>query len=538
MSREVEIRKALDEHVSRARRSLGSTGALSFAHIYLGAVFHQKVSLMQDELFWSCDIATRRRNQRIAVAAPRGHAKSSVVSLAYVLWSALYNKEPFILLVSATRTQAVDQLRNIKRELQSNELLIRDFPDLCYPPGAKSHPKPWRDEHITLRNGVTIKAFGANQSIRGIRQGPHRPSLIVVDDLEDQEHVASTEQRRKLRSWFERTLLKTGDGRTNVIVVGTILHYDALLAHLTEPRDEDRTPGWEGKRHKAVLRFADREDLWQEWEAIRTGRQPYGKGSLEERAARFLDENRKAMLKGTKVLWPERESYERLMEMRLIEGRASFQAEKQNEPLDPDECLFREEDFIYWDEDFRGPDDLIRHLGPRTRFFGACDPSLGRGQGSDYTAIVILAEDRQSKLLYVVAADIARRSPEKTIERILEYNRMYPFRAFGVEANQFQSLMSADLKRRFREQGKWVKIVDLTNSQNKIGRVSQLEPLIAQGRLRLSKRHRELLDQLRLFPLAAHDDGPDALEMAIRTHQLGQHSVTVRGPDGTIWSQS
>ena len=47
------------------------------------------------------------------------------------------------------------------------------------------------------------------------------------------------------------------------------------------------------------------------------------------------------------------------------------------------------------------------------------------------------------------------------------------------------------------------------------GRIQSLQPLISSGTLRLSRRHNTLVDQLRYFPLGAHDDGPDALEMAV-----------------------
>ena len=53
------------------------------------------------------------------------------------------------------------------------------------------------------------------------------------------------------------------------------------------------------------------------------------------------------------------------------------------------------------------------------------------------------------------------------------------------------------------------------NRANKQSRIAGLEPQVAQGRIRLCRRHQLLLDQLRQFPLAAHDDGPDALEMAV-----------------------
>jgi hypothetical protein len=152
---------------------------------------------MHRDLFKDLKDASINRPKRIAIAAPRGHAKTTLVSLAYVLWCAVYAREQYILLISATKELAAGLLKNVKNELQTNSLLLQDFPEVCYPPGARPAPKPWRDNQIVLRNKVAFKALGANQAVRGTKHGPFRPTLIVVDDLEDQEQV---------RSWTKWTM--------------------------------------------------------------------------------------------------------------------------------------------------------------------------------------------------------------------------------------------------------------------------------------------------------------------------------------------
>jgi hypothetical protein len=57
------------------------------------------------------------------------------------------------------------------------------------------------------------------------------------------------------------------------------------------------------------------------------------------------------------------------------------------------------------------------------------------------------------------------------------------------------------------------------NTMNKQMRIRLLGPFLSQHRLRFhagTGSTRLLVDQLRDFPLGAHDDGPDALEMALR----------------------
>lgn len=370
-----------------------------------------------------------------------------------------------------------------------------------------------------------IRALGAGQGVRGLKHRHDRPTLIPVDDLENQEECASAEQRHKLWDWFHNTLLKAGTGRTNVIVVGTIVHYDSLLAKLTAPTlERGKGVGWDRRLYRAVEEFAARSDLWDRWEAIRYGEEEHDDQTGPEASGAYFRANRQQMLRGTKVLWGERETYLELIQMRADEGRVSFQCEKQNEPVDPEECLFSQASLRYWDDDYPDVARLLRRLGPGVKFYGACDPSLGRSANrGDFTAIVTLAQSAETKTLYVIDADIARRTPDQTIARIVALSQAYKYRGFAFESNQFQEVLAEQLRKRAREAGVSLYPKSVTNTTHKQTRIESLEPLVVSGQLRFSRRHQLLLEQLRQFRLAAHDDGPDALEMAVemaRKHRV------------------
>lgn len=359
--------------LSAKRRSLGKRSPHDFARVYLDHHFVKPPSRMHLELFDQLRGLSDQRGRRLAIAAPRGHAKTTVVSLAYVLWCLLYRKEMFILIVSATREQAVQILADLTRELKGNPRLIEDFPEICEPLIAgRSLPLGSdcasgrgtsvgsrgggggvrvRGHHLVLPNDACVRVLGAGQGVRGMKHRQHRPSLIIGDDLEELEPTLSDEQRRKTLDWFNKTLLKAGNPQTNVVVVGTILHYDSLLANLTQELPQrGKAAGWDGKVYRAVESFSMNPSLWEQWEAIRFGLEENKERSGVEASRHFFHTNRVQMLEGTKVLWPEVEPYERLMEIRADEGRSSFQSEKQNEPLDPEKCLFRENSFVYWDK--------------------------------------------------------------------------------------------------------------------------------------------------------------------------------------------
>ncbi len=401
-------------------------------------------------------------------------------------------------------------MKDIKQQLRSNPLLVSDFPEVC----SGKKPRPWRDNQIQLPNGAMIRAYGAGQSPRGIKNDKDRPGLIIADDLENEEQVESEEQREKLRSWFSGTLLNTGHQYTNVIVVGTILHQNSLLANLV---DSQRSPGWDGKTYRAIIETSDFPEMWARWSSIFRSRDEYKGKTGAAGAKKYFRYKKEWMLKGTKVLWPEWDSYHDLMLLRQTEGDIYFQREKQNCPMDPRRCIFKIENIIFWDDEFHDTQHLIEAIGNRARFFGACDPSMGRTAKADYTAIIVLLKDIRTKIMYVIAADLLHCTPDQAIQRIVQYADIYRFSRFAVESNNFQQLMVDDLKRRLLLNGRKIYIKSLHHNSHKNSRIISLETYVSQGFLRFNRKHQDLLLQLTQFPLAKNDDGPDALEMAVDT---------------------
>lgn len=498
------------------RRKLGGRSPQAFAEIYLKNNCSAPYSRMHLEIFEKLIDITNARKAKVAIAAPRGHAKSTIVSLVYVLWCVLYDKEKLIVIASNTTEQAINLLKDIKYQLKENPLLTTDFPEIF----RAKKPKPWRDNKIQLPNGVMICAYGAGQSPRGIKNDKDRPGLIICDDLENEEQCESQEQREKLQSWFSGTLLNTGYHDTNVIVVGTILHQESLLANLV---DKQRKPGWDGKLYQAVEQFSDNPKHWENWSSIFRNKQEYKGYTGKDGADLFYKEYKSHLLAGTKVLWPEQENYHLLMVLRETEGDIFFQREKQNTPLDPQKCIFKEENMHFWDDQFADIQNLIEAVGRYGVFYGACDPSLGRSTKADYTAIIVLLKDTKTNILYIIAADLVYYTPDQTIERIMQYSGMYNISQFVVESNNFQQLMVNDLKRRITQKGYKTFVIAKNHGSNKNARISGLETYVTQGFVRFNKKHQELLRQLLQFPMAKNDDGPDALEMAVELARSPGH---------------
>lgn len=506
----------------RLRRTTALASPRAFAEVYLAQAFGAEPAPFHVELFDEVERATpapgsgpgARCGARLAIAAPRGHAKSTILTRAFPLWALLSGRERYVLIVSATADQATRLLDHIKRQIETNDLIRADFPSLAR--RGPHAPAPWRKNalRIPLDSGdALVWAYGAGQRLRGARHGADRPGLIIADDLEDTASAQSEEQRGVLAAWFDGTLVKAGTPATNVLVVGTVLHQRSLLACLLDPGER---PGWRGLVYRAIVREASDAPLWDRWASVYRGGLEHEGQRGPDAARRFYEAHRASMDEGAEALWPAVYPYATLMEISLREGRASFSAEYQNQPTDPQLCLFAERRLVFWDDRVEDIEQLRAALGSGTRWFAACDPSFGAGDSSDYSAIVVVAQRPDPLVRSVVVADIARRSPAQTIETLVAYVRSLTIEAVAVEANHFQRLMADQLSGRIRDEGLSCNVVPVTNSGSKLARIGALDVEIGLGRLEFSRSHHRLLEQLRGFPLARHDDGPDALEMAVR----------------------
>jgi predicted phage terminase large subunit-like protein len=494
-----EFSLQLKADVARQMRREGraAQSLLEWGRHYLPHYFTSPPSRMHRWLADRLDRMTVERGTKLNVIGPRGGAKSTLGTLAHALRAALEGFEPYIWIVSDTKHQACCHLENLKLELTGNAALAEDYPH------AAGKGRTWRAHAIRLNNGVTIEAFGTGQRIRGRRSGPNRPTLVVCDDLQNDGHMRSAAAREQSLRWFEGTLLKAGTAETNVVNLATALHRDALALQL------DRTPGWTSRVFAAIEQWPENMSLWHEWERIYCDLQ----SPISQQVARtFYDGRREAMDTGARLLWPEVEDLYALMCMRVEGGRTAFEREKQGAPLSPDACEWPE---TYFDEQIWF-DEWPANLRAKVV---TLDPSKGRdARRGDFSAFVLLGVDAEGHLY--VEADLARRPTPEMVAAGVELCRRFRPDAFGVETNQYQELLATEFEYEFRRQG----IVDVQpwsvdNRVNKQVRIRRLGPYLSGRRLRFkndSPGTALLVEQLREFPAADHDDGPDALEMAIR----------------------
>lgn len=316
---------ALDEAERRLAQS--GTSYEAWAYRYLPKHFAMEPGEFHREIYEDLQSVLHQKTisgrlyDAVAYAYPRGHGKTTTMFGA-ILW-VVYEWErmrhfqgspPFILIVSDTLDQARDRALEIRDEIEANDALIADYGELAPDArermgvasnrGGRQTRIKWTETDFTTRSGVRIKAVGSGSKVRGLLRKGLRPSLIVIDDLENDQHVETKAQRLKLERWLTKALIPCGiEGRMLMVVVGTILHEDSLLAKLLKP---DRYVGW-----------------------------------LKRRYAALYTETGTPSVEGTRPLWPSQWPVHKLIARREKIGSIAFAQEYLNQAVDEATTLFR-----------------------------------------------------------------------------------------------------------------------------------------------------------------------------------------------------
>ena len=433
------------------------------------------------------EILNSPKNEQDGIAAPRGEAKSTLVTQLFTLWCIVTHRKHYILLVMDSIDQAYPMLEAIKAELEFNPRLAMDFADVC------GQGRVWQAGTVVTANDIKVQVAGSGKKLRGLRHGAFRPDLVILDDIENDEQVRNPAQRDKLEIWLKSAVLHLGGvgQKFDVVYIGTILHYDSVLNRTLH------NPMWHSMKFKAMLAFPERMDLWDEWEAILRNNGNAGAAMAQA----FYEANKAEMERGAQTSWAARGVLD-LMKIRARDGHEAFDSELQNDPVSSENAPFANA-MKFWTE---LPPDLV--------YFGALDPSLGKaGASRDPSAILVGGYQRSTGKLFVVAAQIKKRLPDLIIEDVIRLHQQYRCALWFVETVQFQEFLKDELVKRSAARGCPVPARAVKPIADKLLRIETLQPHMANGLIWLHDTQATLIEQLRHFPKAAHDDGPDALQM-------------------------
>ncbi len=207
-----------------------------FFNFYFAHYVKYKTGNFQKEIF---ALTENEAIKNLYVVAFRGSGKSTIITTSYPIWAILgIQQKKFVLIICQTRNQAKQHMTNLKRELESNQLLKNDLGPF------HEESDEWGSSSLVFSDmNARITAASMEQSIRGLRHGQHRPDLIIGDDIENMASAKTKEGRQKTYEWLKGEVIPTGDRNTRLIIVGNLLHEDSLLMHLKRDIEEGTSDG-------------------------------------------------------------------------------------------------------------------------------------------------------------------------------------------------------------------------------------------------------------------------------------------------------
>lgn len=296
-----------------------------------------------------------------ALAMPRGSGKTTLCETACI-WAVLSGHRKFVVLIGASEDAAGQMLDSIKREIETNELLAADFPEVTYPVSrlggivnrangqlyqGKRTFITWTAREIVLptitgsaSSGSIVRTAGITGRVRGLKSKTAdgeaiRPDLVIVDDPQTDESARSPSQCRTREQVLSAAILNLcGPGKTMAGVMPcTVIRPDDMADNIL---DREKHPLWQGERTCLVYAWPDNANLWAEYGELRADEmRADGDGS---QATEFYKERRNEMDKGAIVAWPERYNPNELSAIQhaynlRFRDEAAFFAEYQNEPV-------------------------------------------------------------------------------------------------------------------------------------------------------------------------------------------------------------
>lgn len=483
--------------------------------------FHKEIAEIID------DVSTVHTNDKVAVAAPRSHAKSTYLSKADPIREVVYRKRKYILIISETPTVSKANMEWIRNQLKFNAKLRADFGPLLSPKDQANirdnsdgfiawHPDP--DNPEVRKQIALVEAASTGQALRGRNWNGTRPDLIILDDLEDARpggNASTPEQRQALKDWFAQTVMALGDPkgkRTAFIYMGTTVHYDSLLMDVLHRRSD-----FKSKVYRAIIEQPERQDLWEECRLIYIDRE--NPNRLDD-ARKFYEANEAEMLRGAKVLWPEVQPLWKLMTWKWDNGSKAFNTEYQNNPIDEESMIFNPETFTYYDE------TAAEFPHESYTVSMGVDFAMGKDRG-DYSAISVVAKHKQNGAVYVVDSYGERVKPDEFIKVIVDYVLRYEPDVIAAEAQAAQEFFVDTLINELSMAGypSFTRVKKVKQRTRKQMRIEAMLPSIENGTIRFNRKHSLLLEQFERYGQGEHDDLPDSLEMAVSALKSGYVTI-------------
>jgi len=440
-----------------------------------------------------------------AIAAPRGFGKTTLVGLGFIGRKALFREAPYIVYISSTAAEAAAKVKTLAKELQENPLIMELFGDLK---GVK-----WAEEkgeiELSDENGAFcfIQAKGSGSQVRGLKWGKHRPSIFLVDDLENAEEVHNEMIRAKLKEWFFADLLgardQASDSKTRIVLIGTVLHEASLLAELIE--------------ESAV----DPDDLLLDDDLAR----------MKQKES-FVTLRLEACDDEFNSVWPEYLTSEELrFKAATYEKRGMldvFYREWRNIVIAKDSATFQKSMFKYYSE------VVDRELLKTIETIIIIDPAKTANTTSAFTAIVAVGFDSIRNRIYFRDCVNKRLTPDEIFKEAFDMADRFKTHVVGIEVTGLNNFVTYPMQQAAALRNKFYDIHEIKATKEKSLRVAGLATFYRMNSIFHNEDihvHGTLEAQLLSFPRSKFWDVMDCFANCIEMFNLGNRNFSFQFAD-------
>lgn len=424
------------------------------------------------------------RAWRRAYVAPRSMGKSTVWFLIAPLWAAAHGHKKFAIAFADSASQSTQHLATFKKELENNELLRKDFEDLCTP-ARRTNGVTESDarDMYKAKNGFTFIAKGVDSASLGAKQGNLRPDFLCFDDVEGAPGNYSTHQAASRLSTIIDGLFPLNE-LASVVMVGTTTIAGGIMHQLSQSTTSKDDPA-----------------EWIADEKIRT--------SYYDPLPTNEDGSQRS-------IWPEKWSLEFL---KSIEHTRSFALNYRNDPMASDGAYWSKEDFVYVE-----PTAL-------THVMLSVDPAVTSKESSDETGLAVVGFEASTGKTYVLHCEGVRLGPKQLKEKVSTLLGTFPqVGLIYAETNNGGDYITESLS------GLPCKVVAVRQSKPKDVRAAEALVQYQRGRVYHTKPLSRAEQQMVAFGSAPHDDLVDAIGTAILYFEDFRTKAGVKMPKSTSMS--
>lgn len=473
----------------------------AFGRIFMPRTFYAQTPLCHRKID---SLLMDRSKRKKGIIAPRGHAKSTKVSIVNPMHRTLYNdpnKDLLILLISEAQSQSIAFMNIIGWNLAHNPKIKAIFGNLV---GDR-----WREDEISTTNNVRIIARGTGQRVRGTvsgREGITRPNLIILDDFESETNSGTPEAIDKNKKWIAGAVEPSLADDGELIATGTLISDAAYLSDIM------KDPSWEILFFQALMNeTADGPGnipifparfTYEDIMARKASYESRGQGAMwwREYMNRCIDIDRQAF----KPSWFKRHDGEFV----LVEG---FQP-----------CIVEVRDGVEW-------------LVPLYVTVGV-DLAIAENLQADFTVIMAVGQDKHGNCYVLDYWRERTGDTDEIVDQMFRVCQTYGASLINIETVQYQQAVANHFYKRMREKNYFIGVEETKPRSSKDARIRSLQPEFATGRIYHRSWMTDLERELESYPKSAHKDLMDALFHAHVVSSPSQldafpRSVKLKTPD-------